>query len=70
MKFKLSNLLTSMFLCVFAMLFMDAVQRGEIIFSIVFAVFIIGDIITLSFNLNEQYGNDSPVSVKITKKED
>lgn len=70
MKFSISNLLTSMFLCIFAMLFMDAVQRGEIIFSIVFAVFIIGDIITLSYNLNARYDNESPDSIKITKKED
>ncbi|MFR7342070.1 hypothetical protein ACLVLS_06390 [Streptococcus pneumoniae] len=70
MKFSLSNLLTSMFLCVFSMLFMDSVQKGEIIFSIVFAVFIIGDIITLAYNLNDRYGNESPVSIKITKKED
>ncbi|MFR7272409.1 hypothetical protein ACLVL5_05895 [Streptococcus pneumoniae] len=49
---------------------MDSVQKGEIIFSIVFAVFIIGDIITLAYNLNDRYGNESPVSIKITKKED
>lgn len=67
--FNHHRLFTSVFLGVFSIMFADSVQKGEVVFSIIYAAIILIDIIALTFGVYDD-NKESPVSIKITKKED
>jgi len=50
MGFSLNNFLTSLFLVIFSMLLVNSIQDGNTIFIIINLIFIVIDIITLSFS--------------------
>lgn len=67
--FNPNRLFASVFIGVFSIMFADAVQEGDVVFSIIYAAIIIVEIIALTFGVHDD-NQESPVSIKITKKED
>lgn len=49
MRFSLNNFLTSLFLVIFSMLLVNSIQDGNTLFIIINVLFIVVDILTLSF---------------------
>ncbi|WP_353856738.1 hypothetical protein [Bacillus sp. Bos-x628] len=67
MKFNVNRLLIASLLSMITVMFVDSIQKGEIIFSIIFAVFMVLDIIILAFGVYGNNEDDKPISIKITK---